>query len=203
MALLELKDVCKNFGKLQAVSDLNFTVEKGQIHSLIGPNGAGKTTVFNLITGTFPVTSGQVFFNGENITGKPPHKIAQKGMSRSFQQTYLFMFDTVFSNLMMGFHMSCKSGVIKEFLHTPLARKTDQECRKKALEILDFMGLSAVKDELPVNKSRYPYLPGFHAVYRERDREVADPRLRPVDSRGRDNVVAAGHSRPVHADEIE
>ena len=151
MALLELKDVSKNFGKLQAVSDLNFDVNKGEIHSLIGPNGAGKTTVFNLITGTYPLTTGQVFFNGEDITGLQPHKIAQRGMARSFQQTYLFMYESVLSNMMMGFHMSCRAGVIKEFLHTRSARKIDEECRKKALEIIDFMGLGALKDELPMN----------------------------------------------------
>jgi branched-chain amino acid transport system ATP-binding protein len=151
MALLELKDVSKNFGKLQAVSDLNFDVNKGEIHSLIGPNGAGKTTVFNLITGTFPITNGKILFNGEDITGKQPHQIAQRGMSRSFQQTYLFMYESVLNNLMMGFHMSCRAGVIKEFLHTRSARKVDEECRKKALEIIDFMGLGALKDELPMN----------------------------------------------------
>jgi branched-chain amino acid transport system ATP-binding protein len=151
MALLELKDVSKNFGKLQAVSDLNFDVNKGEIHSLIGPNGAGKTTVFNLITGTFPLTSGNIFFNEENITGLPPHKIAQMGMARSFQHTYLFMYESVLNNVMMGFHTSCRAGVIKEFLHTPKARKIDNECREKALEILKFMGLDAFIHELPVN----------------------------------------------------
>ena len=151
MALLELKDVSKNFGKLQAVSNLNFDVNKGEIHSLIGPNGAGKSTVFNLITGTFPLTGGKMFFNGEDITGLQPHKIAQKGMSRSFQTTYLFMYESVLDNVMMGFHMSCRVGVIKEFLHTPGAKKKDEECRNKALEIINFMGLGALTRELPVN----------------------------------------------------
>ena len=151
MALLELKDVSKNFGKLQAVSNLNFDVNKGEIHSLIGPNGAGKTTVFNLITGTFPLTGGKMFFNGEDITGLQPHKIAQKGMARSFQHTYLFMYESVLNNVMMGFHMSCHVGVIKEFLHTPSAKKLNEECRNKALEIINFMGLGALINELPVN----------------------------------------------------
>jgi branched-chain amino acid transport system ATP-binding protein len=151
MALLELKDICKNFGKLQAVCNLDFDVNKGEIHSLIGPNGAGKTTVFNLITGTFPITSGKIFFNGEDITRLQPHKIAQKGITRSFQQTNLFMYESVLSNIMMGFHLSSRAGAIKEFLHTPSARKLDKECQKKALEIIDFMGLSAMKNELPMN----------------------------------------------------
>lgn len=151
MALLELKDVSKSFGKLQAVSNLNFDVNKGEIHSLIGPNGAGKTTVFNLITGTFPLSGGKMFFNEEDITGLPPHKIAQKGMARSFQTTYLFMYESVLNNVMMGFHMSCHVGVMKEFLHTPSAKKLNEECRNKALEIINFMGLGALINELPVN----------------------------------------------------
>jgi branched-chain amino acid transport system ATP-binding protein len=151
MALLELKDVSKNFGKLQAVSNLNFDVNKGEIHSLIGPNGAGKTTVFNLITGTLPLTSGKIFFDGKDITGLQPHQIAQRGMARSFQHTYLFMWESVMNNIMMGFHMSCRAGVINEFLHTRSARKADEDCRKKALEIIDFMGLGALKNELASN----------------------------------------------------
>jgi len=151
MALLELKAVSKNFGKLQAVSDLDFAVEKGAIHSLIGPNGAGKTTVFNLITGTYPVTSGNIIFNGDDITRMQPHQTAQKGIGRSFQGTYLFMQQTVLDNLMIGFHMTCRAGALKEFLHTSSARKTDAECRQQALEIIDFMGLGPQKNEMAGN----------------------------------------------------
>lgn len=151
MALLELKGVAKNFGRLQAVTDLDMTVEKGAVHSLIGPNGAGKTTVFNLITGTFPVTSGRIVFNGEEITGLEPHQVALKGITRSFQQTFLFMQSTALQNVLVGFHMQCRAGALHEFLHTARARKTDNECRRQALEIIDFMGLSNVKDELAGN----------------------------------------------------
>jgi len=151
MALLELKDVSKNFGKLQAVANLNFDVNKGEIHSLIGPNGAGKTTVFNLITGTYPVTSGRIFFNGADITKLQPHQTAQRGVGRSFQGTFLFMYQSVLNNLMIGFHMSCRAGALNEFLHTRSARRVDDECRQKALEIIDFMGLSALKNELAGN----------------------------------------------------
>jgi branched-chain amino acid transport system ATP-binding protein len=151
MALLDLKGVSKNFGKLQAVSDLDFEVNKGEIHSLIGPNGAGKTTVFNLITGTYPVTSGKIIFNGDDITGLQPHQTAQKGIGRSFQGTYLFMYQSVINNIMIGFHMTCHAGPLKEFLHTPAARKVDDDCRQKALEIIDFMGLGALKNEMAGN----------------------------------------------------
>jgi len=151
VALLELNKVIKNFGKLQAVSNLDFGVTKGEIHSLIGPNGAGKTTVFNLITGIFPLTSGQIVFNGEDITHLESHQIAQRGIARSFQQTFLFMHSTVLENVLIGFHMHCRAGALKEFLHTASAKKTDQECKRQALEIIEFMGLGELKNELAGN----------------------------------------------------
>ena len=151
MELLELNNVTKNFGKLQAVSNFDFSVAKGDIHSLIGPNGAGKTTVFNLITGMFPVTSGRIVFNGEDITKLGPHEIAQRGIARSFQQTFLFMNSTVLENVLIGFHMHCRAGALKEFLHTSSARKTDREARREALEIIEFMGLRDLKNEIAGN----------------------------------------------------
>jgi len=151
VALLELKNVVKDFGKLRAVSNLDFNVAKGDIHSLIGPNGAGKTTVFNLITGTFPVTSGKILFNGEDVTKYESHQIAQKGIARSFQQAFLFMQSTVLENVLTGFHMQCRAGALNEFLHTASARKTDQECKRQALEIIEFMGLGDLRNELAGN----------------------------------------------------
>jgi branched-chain amino acid transport system ATP-binding protein len=151
VALLQLDNVSKNFGRLQAVSGLTLSVEKGEIHSLIGPNGAGKTTVFNLITGTYPVTSGSVTFNGETVTGLESQDVAQKGITRSFQQTFLFMQSTVLENVLIGFHMQCRAGAFREFFHTPKAKKTDEECRAQALEIVDFMGLGGSTYELAGN----------------------------------------------------
>jgi branched-chain amino acid transport system ATP-binding protein len=145
--LLELTNVVKDFGKLQAVSHLDLSVEKGQIQSLIGPNGAGKTTVFNLITGTFPLTDGTIHFDGHDITGMQPHKIAQEGIARSFQQTFLFMQATVLENVLTGFHMQCRAGALNEVLHTKRAKRTDEECRSKAIEIIEFMGLTPVTHE--------------------------------------------------------
>ncbi len=151
MPLLQLLDVTKDFGKLQAVSHLDFTVEKGAIHSLIGPNGAGKTTVFNLITGTFPLTSGKILFGGEEISGLQPHQIARKGVTRSFQQTFLFMQSTVLENVLVGFHMRCRAGAIHEFLHTRRAKRPTTIAGARPLEIIDFMGLGAVKNEFAGN----------------------------------------------------
>ena len=151
MALLDLVNLSKHFGKLQAVSDLDLSVTKGEIHGLIGPNGAGKSTVFNLITGFFPSTRGRIMFEGNDITKLKAHEIAQKGIARSFQQTFLFMQSTVLDNVMVGFHMSSRTGPLREFLHTPSACSKDRECRQQALEIMELMGLGAQKDELAGN----------------------------------------------------
>lgn len=151
MAILELQSLSKYFGNLQAVSDLDLSVAKGEIHGLIGPNGAGKSTVFNLVTGFFPSTRGRIILDGEDVTKLAAHQIAQRGIARSFQQTFLFMQSTVLENVMVGFHMSSRTGALREFLQTPSARRKDRECKEQALEILEFMGLGALKDELAGN----------------------------------------------------
>ena len=151
MAFLELHRLSKDFGRLHAVSDLDLSVSDGEIHGLIGPNGAGKSTVFNLITGYYPSTSGRILLKGEDITKLESHRIAEKGIARSFQQTFLFMQSTVLDNVMVGFHMGSRVGPIKEFLHTTSARRRDQECRMQVLEIIEFMGLGALRDELAGN----------------------------------------------------
>jgi branched-chain amino acid transport system ATP-binding protein len=147
VALLELNDVSKDFGRLQAVSNLCLTLNKGEIHSLIGPNGAGKTTVFNLITGALPVTSGGILFNGEEMTKLEPHEVARRGITRSFQQTFLFMQSTVLENVLTGFHLQCRAGALHEFFHSSRARRVDDSCRAEALEIINFMGLKGVTYE--------------------------------------------------------
>ena len=102
MALLEVRNLSKHFGGLAAVDDLTFEVREREILGLIGPNGAGKTTVFNVISGVFPPTSGKVFFNGEDVTGLKPHKIAQKGIGRTFQNIALFKGMSVLNNIKLG-----------------------------------------------------------------------------------------------------
>jgi branched-chain amino acid transport system ATP-binding protein len=151
MALLELQNLSRNFGKLQAVSNLDMSVNQGEILGLIGPNGAGKTTVFNVITGIHAATDGKVIFNGEDITKLEPHQIAQRGIARSFQQSYFFTWSTVLENVLLGFHMNCRAGALKEFLHTPSACQTDQKAKQQALEIIELMGLSRQRYELPGN----------------------------------------------------
>ena len=146
MAILELKDVTKKFGGLTAVDGVNLKVEENQICALIGPNGAGKTTVFNMITGAYQVTSGDVIFNGESICGKKPHQIVEKGIARTFQNIRLFKSATVLENVMTGFHYKTKTGMFNVIFNYRKCMQEEAECREKALEILRFLGLEDVKD---------------------------------------------------------
>ena len=146
MAILELKDVTKKFGGLTAVDGVNLKVEENQICALIGPNGAGKTTVFNMITGAYQVTSGDVIFNGKSICGKKPHQIVENGIARTFQNIRLFKSATVLENVMTGFHCKTKTGMFNVIFNYRKCMQEEDECREKALEILRFLGLEDVKD---------------------------------------------------------
>ena len=146
MAILELKDVTKKFGGLTAVDGVNLKVEENQICALIGPNGAVKTTVFNMITGAYQVTSGDVIFNGESICGKKPHQIVEKGIARTFQNIRLFKSATVLENVMTGFHCKTKTGMFNVIFNYRKCMQEEAECREKALEILRFLGLEDVKN---------------------------------------------------------
>ena len=146
MAILELKDVTKKFGGLTAVDGVNLKVEENQICALIGPNGAGKTTVFNMITGAYQVTSGDVVFNSESICGKKPHQIVEKGIARTFQNIRLFKSATVLENVMTGFHCKTKTGMFNVIFNYRKCMQEEAECREKTLEILRFLGLEDVKN---------------------------------------------------------
>lgn len=146
MAILELKSVTKKFGGLTAVDSVDLTVEENQICALIGPNGAGKTTVFNMITGAYQVTSGDVLFNGESLKGKKPHEIVEKGIARTFQNIRLFKSATVLENVMTGFHCKTKTGMFNVLYNYPRCRREEEETRQKSLEILRFLGLEQVQN---------------------------------------------------------
>jgi branched-chain amino acid transport system ATP-binding protein len=149
--ILELQNVSMNFGKLEAVADFTAEVGSGQIHGLIGPNGAGKTTVFNVITGFYRPTRGKIYLDGEEVSGLPPHVVAKKGLSRSFQQTLVFSRETVLENVATSCHMRNPSGVVRELFHTRRARKANEANTEESLEILRLMGLEHVKNEFAGN----------------------------------------------------
>ena len=133
MALLELKGVTKRFGGLVAVNDFDMAVNEGEIRALIGPNGAGKTTTFNLITGFFPVTSGEVIYNGEKITNLKPLVIAKKGLVRTFQLTILFMEFTVLKSVMVARHLHAGLNTFQRAMG--YSGNIERENEKKSLEV--------------------------------------------------------------------
>jgi len=149
--LLELQKVSKHFRGLIAVDSFDMSVEAGEIVGLIGPNGAGKSTIFNLITGVLPVTSGKIVFNGEDITSKRPHEVAELGIGRTFQLNPLFTSFTVLENVVASFHLRPKSSILSALFNTARYRQNEASIREQSLEILELLGLGEVKDELGKN----------------------------------------------------
>lgn len=156
--LLEMKDVVKQFGGLTAVSNMSFHVDEGEIYGVIGPNGAGKTTIFNLITGVYQVTEGDVIFNGQSIEGKKPYQIINLGIARTFQNIRLFTGMTVLENILVGVHDRMKSGLLASIIHTNSQQKEEKEAREEAMKLLAFVDLDKDADrlatELPYGKQR-------------------------------------------------
>jgi len=138
--LLELRDVSKAFGGLTVVDHLTMHVDEGEIVSVIGPNGAGKTTVFNLITGIFDVDSGEIVFEGERVSGLPPHKITDRGIARTFQSLRLFLNMTVLENVMAATYGHTKASVVEAMLQLPRSRREEKRIRALAEEKLAFFG---------------------------------------------------------------
>ena len=151
MSIFEVKDLTKHFGGLSAIEGVNFEVYPGQILGLIGPNGAGKTTLYNVVTGVFKANRGKVIFNGHDITNLSPHKIARKGMVRTFQQTNQFMDMTVNDSVMAAHHIYYRTGVLGAFFNTPNMREDSRRVEKSTHEILELLELDSWKNE--VNKN--------------------------------------------------
>ncbi|SMB95547.1 amino acid/amide ABC transporter ATP-binding protein 1, HAAT family [Thermanaeromonas toyohensis ToBE] len=143
MPLLEVKDLCKDFGGLRAVSNFHLKMEKGEIVGLIGPNGAGKTTVFNLITGLIPPTSGSIIFQGENLVGLPPYKIAAKGVARTFQNIRLFKNMSVLDNVRAVLHVQNGYGLWQAALHGPRYAHKEEQALARARELLEVVNLAS------------------------------------------------------------
>ena len=138
MSLLEVRELSRHFGGLAAVNNLTFDVDEGAIHGLIGPNGAGKTTTFNVISGFYKPTAGEVVFGGRKISGLRPSRIAARGVVRTFQATTLFQELSVFENVLIGCHMQSSVGPISAVLGT--SRHAERASEVRAAEILEFMG---------------------------------------------------------------
>ena len=138
--LLDLRGVSMSFGGLNVVTDLDLHVDEGEIVSVIGPNGAGKTTLFNLITGVYEPTGGDILFAGESITGLEPHKITRRGIARTFQTLRLFLNMTVRENVMAAAYGHTKSGVLRSMFRTPGQRREERYIRELAEQKLAFFG---------------------------------------------------------------
>lgn len=149
--LLETDDLTKLFGGLVAVSHLDMYINQGEIVGLIGPNGAGKTTIFNLMTGVYRPTAGEVIFEGKKITGKKSHLVAKMGMGRTFQLASLFPDFTVLENVVASFYLYPKCGFWESLCNTPSYRKKEKHILGKAEEVLRLVGLNKVRNELAKN----------------------------------------------------
>jgi branched-chain amino acid transport system ATP-binding protein len=144
MPLLEVKNISKRFGGLQAVRDVSFSVNRGCIKALIGPNGAGKTTLFNLVSGFLAPDNGSIAYKDMPIHGRRPHEIAGEGLSRTFQHIRLFSHMTALENVMVGRHVKSRAGFIAGMLNLPWTRREEREIRDKAFEIMEFLGIEGL-----------------------------------------------------------
>ena len=149
--MLEVKELSIQFGGLRAVDGLNMRVNKGQLYGLIGPNGAGKTTVFNMLTGVYKPTSGGIFLNGANITGKPPVEINKSGIARTFQNIRLFKAMSVLDNVKVGMQNQTKYTTIEGILRLPRYFKEEKQMNEKAVELLKVFDLDGEKDQFSAN----------------------------------------------------
>lgn len=149
--ILQVKGVTKRFGGLTANNDISFDVAEREILSVIGPNGAGKSTLFKLIASFLKTTSGEVLFKGNRISNLAPHKVARMGVVRTFQETTIFRSMTVRENIVVAHHLRSKASLLGFFLGTARARSDEAEFGASADEIIDFLGMSAIRNELASN----------------------------------------------------
>lgn len=158
MSLLQLKEATIRFGGLIAVNSVTFEIPKGQIFGLIGPNGAGKTTCFNIITGVYEPTSGQILFKSKNIAGTPSNKIAQLGIARTFQNIRLFGSLSVLENVVVGGFLRHKVPLVSALGYLPNAIKETDDLKEKAMALLKVVDLDDVADvrsrDLPYGSQR-------------------------------------------------
>jgi branched-chain amino acid transport system ATP-binding protein len=143
--LLEVREVSKAFGGVQAVTAVSLEVVRGEILSVIGPNGAGKTTLLNMISGFYHPDRGRIVLDGHDITDAPPHRVAALGVARTFQNIALFKGMTVLDNLMLGRHVHMRSGVLASFVYWGLAQKEEVAHRKRAEDIIDFLKIQDLR----------------------------------------------------------
>jgi len=139
--LLEALGISKRFGGVEALADVGFSISRGEIYGLIGPNGAGKTTLFNLLTGLYPADRGRFLFDGKELTGLKPDRIAARGIGRTFQNIRLFANLSALENVMIGRHVRTRAGVLGAVLRDPATRAEEAGIERRAAELLDYVGI--------------------------------------------------------------
>ena len=149
--ILELRNLTMQFGGVKALDDVSIHVNKGEICALIGPNGAGKTTVFNVVTGVYAATSGDIVFNGSSILGKKRHLITKLGLARTFQNVRLFGEMTALENVITATDVHKKSGMVGGLFGSPRSRREERESKARAHELLAFLGIDHRADQLGKN----------------------------------------------------
>lgn len=149
--LLDIKNLSIVFGGLTAVSDVSFYINEGEIFGLIGPNGAGKTTLFNMVTGVYVPTSGDVVFDGKSIAGKKTFVINNAGISRTFQNIRLFKEMTAIDNITLAMNRQTNYNIFQSLLSTPKYRKEEKRVRGLAMQLLEFMGIEEYAEYKAMN----------------------------------------------------
>lgn len=152
-AVIDVKDVTKSFGGLKAVNKCSLRVERGSITGLIGPNGAGKSTLFNIVAGNIVPDAGAIYFDGEDVTGVPPHELFAKGLLRTFQIAHEFSHMTALENLMVVPGDQPGETLANMWFRPDYVRRAEHHVRRKALDVIDFLKLGHVKNELAGNLS--------------------------------------------------
>ena len=150
-SLIELKNVTMKFGGVTALGDVSFDVKEKEILGLIGPNGAGKTTVFNVITGVYQITSGEIIFDGQSLAGVKRYKITKRGVARTFQNIRLWGDMTALENVMTAADTHKKSGLVSGLFGFPISRREEKRDKARAQELLDFIGIGEYSDRLAKN----------------------------------------------------
>jgi branched-chain amino acid transport system ATP-binding protein len=140
--ILTTRSLRKEFGGLIAVDSVDFSIPRDSTVSLIGPNGAGKTTFFNMLTGVYKPTSGRIEFDGEDITGLPPHAVTERGIGRTFQNIRLFQQMSALENVLVGMHSRLKGGIVASIVRTRRLRREEEGAREGARELLAYCGLA-------------------------------------------------------------
>lgn len=145
--ILELKNITKKFGGVTAINDTSIAVDKKEIYGLIGPNGAGKTTIFNIITGNYKPTCGEVYLEGKRITNKKNYKIVHEGIARTFQNIRLFSSMSVEENILIGLDKEANYSYIESMFRLPRFFSQEKKIRQKSREVMEFLGILEYKDE--------------------------------------------------------